>query len=584
MATKTKFGYFVINQTKPIIMEAILNKSILRAILLGLLTFNFSGAMAQSWSWAKSGSGVGLSHVISVSTAPSGDVYIAGNYMSGTMQFGSTVLPAVGIIDIFLAKYNSAGVLQWAKTLSTAGGEWVYSITTDASGNIYVLGTTDADTIDFGSGVKVANVFGGPPGSGGVSNYFIAKFDASGNPLLGIQGARDGSTNGVDPSALEMDAGGNIYVAGAFGTLTHVQFGPANTDTLEDYQYNNTFVAKYNSSGIFQFVKRIFAYGVGQSSPGLDGTDALDIDASGNIYTAGCFYAGTTNGTDIYVEKKSSSGSLIWRKEFGSSSTELISDVDVDDQGNVYFVGEFKGSGLTFGSTTLNRAVVASNNRTRFLVKLDASGNVAFAKRGTNGDLSYFNSVIADNAGNVYAAGGMIDTTFFSVATSFADAIIYRYDANGNLLGTSRAGDGQLVGAIDMFYDIALSGNSLIAAGGFASSPCKFDAISLTNSSGVENPFVAKLSLSSSTGLKKTDISPIHIYPNPATHTAMGYTADKFVGGRLLLSDALGRVIQTISVSENEMSVSVEELPVGVYFIAIEKDGVLYYSGKLVKE
>lgn len=559
-------------------MESLLVKSTIRAALLWLLIFNFSGAMAQTWSWAKSGNGTGQSHVVSVSTASSGDVYIVGNYMSGTIQFGSTVLPSVGVIDIFLAKYNSAGALQWAKSLSTTEGDWVYSVANDASGNVYVLGTTRADTIDFGSGVKVGNVFGS------VDNYFIAKFDPDGNALMGIQGARDGSTSGVDPTALEVDASGNIYVAGEFGTLTYVQFGPGAYDTLEDYQYNNTFVAKYNSSGAFQFVKHVFAYGIGQASPGLDGTDALDVDGSGNIYTAGCFYAGTTNGTDIYVEKRSASGGLVWRKEFGSSSTELISDIDVDNQGNVYFVGEFKGAALTFGGTTLNRAVVASNNRTRFLVKLDASGNVSFAKRGTNGDLSYFNSVIADNAGNVYAAGGMIDTTFFSVATSFADAIIYHYDATGNLLGTSRAGDGQLVGAIDMFYDIALDGNNLIAAGGYSSATCNFGTISLTNSSGSENPFVAKLSLSSSTGLEKAKISPVYFYPNPVNRAVTIYSPDELTGSNLILCDALGRVIKTISVSESILTVPVEYLPSGVYFFTIALDGVSYYAGRLVKE
>jgi hypothetical protein len=178
----------------------------------------------------------------------------------------------------------------------------------------------------------------------------------------------------------------------------------------------------------------------------------------------------------------------------------------------------------------------------------------------------------------------MIDTTFFSVATSFADAIIYHYDANGNLLGTSRAGDGQLVGAIDMFYDIALDGNNLIAAGGYSSATCNFDAISLTNSSGSENPFVAKLSLSSSTGLEKAKISPVYFYPNPVNRDAIVYSPDEFTGSNLIINDALGRVIKTVIVSESILTFSVEDMPAGVYFITIEKDGVSYYSGRFIKE
>jgi hypothetical protein len=48
-----------------------------------------------------------------------GNVYVAGGY-SGTATFGNTSKTSKGDSDIFVAKYNANGVLQWVQS---AGGE-----------------------------------------------------------------------------------------------------------------------------------------------------------------------------------------------------------------------------------------------------------------------------------------------------------------------------------------------------------------------------------------------------------------------------------------------------------------------------
>lgn len=69
-----------------------------------------------------------------ISIDTSGNVYYVGNYKNTSGGFGG-----------FIAKYNSSGTLQWQKTLNdgnTAANQntYIYGCTIDTSGNIYICG------------------------------------------------------------------------------------------------------------------------------------------------------------------------------------------------------------------------------------------------------------------------------------------------------------------------------------------------------------------------------------------------------------------------------------------------------------
>jgi hypothetical protein len=148
---------------------------------------------------------------------------VAG-YTSGGLD-GNTL---TGVSDFFVTKYNSNGVKQYTRQLGTAGADTVgYSVATDASGNVYVVGTTfgglDSNTLT------------------GINDFFVTKYNTSGvkqfTSQLGVKGA---ITLGY---SVATDASGNTFVA---GQTTGGLDGNTHTGSYD------SFVTKYNSNGVKQ--------------------------------------------------------------------------------------------------------------------------------------------------------------------------------------------------------------------------------------------------------------------------------------------------------------------------------------------
>jgi hypothetical protein len=264
-----------------------------------------------------------------------GNVYVAGGY-SGTATFGNTNKTSKGGSDIFVAKYNANGVLQWVQSAGGELNDHASSIALDASGNVYVAGYYSG-TATFGNTSKTSK---------GADDIFVAKYDPVGVSWSWVQSA--GGTWYNYASSIAIDALGNVYVAGyCLGTAT---FG--NTSTTGKGGYD-IFVAKYNVNGVLQWV---------QSAGGElnDYANSIAIDAVGNVYVAG-YYQGTitfgnTSKTskgahDIFVAKYSANGTLQWVQSAGGTLDDMPTSAVVDALGNVYVAGDYQGT-ITFGNTS----------------------------------------------------------------------------------------------------------------------------------------------------------------------------------------------------------------------------------------
>jgi Tfp pilus assembly major pilin PilA len=90
--------------------------------------------------WAKKGRGSGSDYAINISMDVSGNIYVLGNFLSGTITFGATTLSNSGANDIFLTKYDANGNVVWAQKAGGTSDDYSTGIATDASGNTYVTG------------------------------------------------------------------------------------------------------------------------------------------------------------------------------------------------------------------------------------------------------------------------------------------------------------------------------------------------------------------------------------------------------------------------------------------------------------
>ena len=120
-------------------------------------TINFGGApltSAGSWDafvarfnaagvhqWSQRFGDATLQQGGSVAIDASGNSIVTG-YFYGTVNFGGGDLTSVGPTDIFVVKFNSAGVHQWSKSFGGADNQAGVSVAADATDNVIIAGVT----------------------------------------------------------------------------------------------------------------------------------------------------------------------------------------------------------------------------------------------------------------------------------------------------------------------------------------------------------------------------------------------------------------------------------------------------------
>jgi hypothetical protein len=170
-----------------------------------------------------------------------GNSYVTG-YFTGTAYFnGTSLIDVKQNGDIFVAKYNGNGDVQWVRQ---AGGDyWDQScgIATDAAGNSYITGSFN-DVASFNGtsltakGVKIGDIF-------------AAKYDANGT----FQWAKQaGGTSDEQGKGIGIDGSGNSYVTGYFsGTASFNGFSLTATGSSKKLGISEDKIVKIGAPDIF---------------------------------------------------------------------------------------------------------------------------------------------------------------------------------------------------------------------------------------------------------------------------------------------------------------------------------------------
>ena len=239
--------------------------------------------------WAKQVGGTGFDQGLGIAADAAGHVHVTGTF-DGTVTFGAgdpteTVLTA-NFGDMFVARYNTDGSLEWARHAPGLGFGGGAAIAVDASGGSHVTGGFVA-SVTFGPGEANETVLSVDPG--GSTNVFVAKYD-SGGDLLWARAAT--GTFAAVGRAVAADTGGNTYITGdfafvaPFGGLSSLTFGlgEPNQTTLTTEFAGEIFVARYmNDDGEPINRRPIADAGVDQTvavgaTVMLDGTGSSDPD------------------------------------------------------------------------------------------------------------------------------------------------------------------------------------------------------------------------------------------------------------------------------------------------------------------
>lgn len=210
----------------------------------------YNSAGSRLWSVLFGSTDVDESFGITCDAA--GNVFVTG-WCSATIDGD----PYLGNGDNFLVKYNTNGQKQWLRQWGTVNKDTGYALACDATGNVYV------------SGYTTGSLYASPLGN---RDYFLAKYDTSGNLLWGRQTGTSGHEQGWGVAA---DAAGNAYIAGETG-------GPLDGNVYQGGL--DIFVTKYDPLGT-----RIWTTQMGTA--GDDWADGIVLDPNGVI-----LLAGTTTG------------------------------------------------------------------------------------------------------------------------------------------------------------------------------------------------------------------------------------------------------------------------------------------------
>lgn len=363
--------------------------------------------------WSQRFGNVNSDRGYSVAVDASGNVYVTG-YFAGTVNFGGSNLVSAGT-DIFVAKYDAAGVHQWSQGFGSFAVDLAEDVAVDASGNVYITGRFSGN-VDFGGGVLA---------SAGGFDTFVAKYNTSG---VHQWSKRFGDTGGSDEGlSIAVDPSGNVLVTGYFNGT--VDFGGGGLVSAGTY---DMFVAKYDGSGAYQWSKR---FGSTDGDVGY----SVAADASGNVYVTG-YLSGTVDfgggnlvsagSFDVFVAKFNSGGSHQWSKRFGDTGADEGLEVAVDASGNVLVTGLFRGTVNIGGGNLLSAGIDDI-----FMAKYSSSGVHQWSKRfgGTLSDLGF--SVTTDALENVFLTGWFNGTVDFGggalVSAGTEDIVLARYNADG---------------------------------------------------------------------------------------------------------------------------------------------------------
>ena len=128
---------------------------------------------AGVWQWATSFGSAGNEFVYGVAVDRDGGPAIVGSFTS-SFTIGATTLTPSGRDDGLVAKWNSSGTFQWAKTAGGTGADEFSGVGISSDGNILVSGYfSGSSTVTIGGGtltigaVDLVNVFWGLSSSGG---------------------------------------------------------------------------------------------------------------------------------------------------------------------------------------------------------------------------------------------------------------------------------------------------------------------------------------------------------------------------------------------------------------------------------
>jgi hypothetical protein len=394
--------------------------------------------------------------------ASGGRQEISGNYV---LHGGNEVGFEIGAYDASRELIIDP-TLAYTSYLGGVGDDYGHAVAIDGSGCAYVVGETESQNFPLLNPEQSSMA--------GSSNVFVTKFNAAGTGIL--YSTYIGGNNRDVAMGIAVDAAGNAYVTGyTYSGNFPTTSGALRTSFVGD---SKAFILKLNPAG------NALVYSTFLGGSGDDYGVAIAVDSAGEAHVAGytssvdfptttsafqSYYGG--GSYDGFLAKLNAAGSaLVFATYLGGMANDTAAGVALDPSGNVYVTGQTQSSNFP----VLNAVQPANSESDAFVVKMNASGQIAYATYLGGTGLNNGTGIAADAAGNAYVTGFTDAPDFPVTAGAYQianngsyNAFVAVLNASGNNIvsATYLGGSGP-----DVSYGIALDGSGNVYIAGSTNS------------------------------------------------------------------------------------------------------------------
>ena len=483
-----------------------------------------------------------------VDTDATGNIFVTGYFYDPTLEFGTITLNNTTSSsfngNVFIVKLNSNGLEQWARCSTGNGNNDFPShscLSVDPVGNTYMTGHFNSPAITFGSFTLTNN-----PGS---QNIFLVKYDSSGNVKWAVSSVVPDSSAALS-NYCNADASGNVYITGYF-TADSINFGGQLLSNYSNPADQTAFLAKYDSSGTVQWVRRGEGSGRGENVCSYPG----GVYLLGGFTSTAIGFGSTTLSSPgapdpMFMVNYDVSGNVIYATELSSGGDDAVAGA-VDGACNLYITGDYIPDPFIIGTITLPHTGLEN----AFTAKLSMACTLPV-------NLQDFNTTSLDKAIKVYwKAAGETGNSNYRLERSLLP--VSGFTAIKNFI----AGDNSLSHEYN-YLDNAVIANTIY-----------YYRIAVMEDG------LSKYYSQIKTGKIKASSTDEINYTNPVSGIAYFYFATSPGSVKICFTDMNGRIVlekNNLASYNNTVQIDVSTLLPGSYFVRIFYKSN-YYIKKLIR-
>lgn len=428
---------------------------------------------SQSLKWVYKIGGTGTDNSIDACFDSSYNIFDVSIFSGSAVYATTQTVQSRGGFDVLLRKSSSFGNFLWYKSIGSTGDDNVSEVISDKQNNVYVVGTfTDSLYVDdqfvlnnHEEGQATFVLKFDNDGELLWSKHFVSDVEVTGKSIeisrdgyLFVGGVFSGFTefSALSTQSFHSVGGNDIFFAkltlDSGGVLFVETLGSSSDDYLNDMAIDSTnnliLTGEYRDSldmdpttGVFKLYPRGlsdifsmkltvnggFVWAKSFGGLGIESGYKVEVDASNNIimtgrYSDGAFFdnlqKSSRGGTDIYLVKLDTNGSIIWLNTYGGKANDLGSTLFLNKTGVVYLGSEFRDT-VDFNISIERKNASYSNGGSDIGILVsnqDGTYNNHYSFGGIANDI--INSMIVRPNGEIISIGGFGGVIDFEPSSS----------------------------------------------------------------------------------------------------------------------------------------------------------------------